>query len=82
MSTWAVVPGGAVFIVSSEPTLLTLTEPKVAVVLMVRVRVNVPVPAALVALNATLEVPAVVGVPEIKPEDVFMVSPAGRPVAL
>ena len=82
MSTWAVVPGGAVFTVSSLPTLLTLTEPKVAEVLIVRAKVKLPGPAALVAVKVTLNVPAVVGVPEISPEDVFMVSPAGRAVAL
>jgi hypothetical protein len=44
--------------------------------------VAVPVPPALVALKETLEVPAVVGVPEMSPLEVLMDSPAGRPVAL
>ena len=38
-------------------------------------------PPLLVALSVTLEVPAPVGVPEIKPEVVFTVRPAGNPVA-
>ena len=49
--------------------------------LMVRVRVAVAVPVPLVALNATEEVPAAVGIPEIKPLVVFTVSPEGSPVA-
>jgi hypothetical protein len=49
--------------------------------LTVRVRVAWPVPVALVALNVTGEVPAVVGVPEIKPVAVLTDNPAGRPVA-
>jgi hypothetical protein len=35
----------------------------------------------LVALSITLEVPPPVGVPEIKPEVVFTVRPAGNPDA-
>ena len=50
--------------------------------LIVMVRVLVPVPPALVALRVTLDVPAVVGVPEINPVAVFTVNPAGNPVAL
>jgi hypothetical protein len=34
-----------------------------------------------VALNITLEVPTPTGVPEIKPEEVFTVRPAGSPNA-
>ena len=34
---------------------------------MVSVRVALPVPLALVALSVTVDVPATVGVPEIKP---------------
>ena len=49
---------------------------------MVMVRLAVPVPPALVALMVTVYVPAVVGVPEINPELVFTVKPAGNPVAL
>jgi hypothetical protein len=48
---------------------------------MVRVRVALPVPPALVALSVTDEVPAAVGVPEIKPVPVFTDSPIGNPVA-
>jgi hypothetical protein len=40
-----------------------------------------PVPPVFVALSVTLEVPPAVGVPEIKPETVFTVKPAGNPVA-
>jgi hypothetical protein len=50
--------------------------------LIVKVNVALPVPPALVALMVTLYVPAVVGVPEIKPVFVFTVKPAGNPVAL
>ena len=50
--------------------------------LIVKVNVAVPVPAALVALNATLDVPAAVGVPEMTPVAVLTESPAGNPVAL
>ena len=50
--------------------------------LIVKVNVADPVPAALVALNVTLEVPAAVGVPEIRPFAVLTESPAGNPVAL
>ena len=42
-------------------------------------------PEALVvsfAVTVTLEVPAVVGVPEISPEEELMDRPAGSPVAL
>ena len=47
----------------------------------VRVRGPLPVPALLVALTVTWEIPGPVGVPEIKPEPVFTVRPAGNPVA-
>ena len=50
--------------------------------LIVKVSVALPVPPALVALMVTVYVPAVVGVPEIKPVLVFTVKPAGSPVAL
>ena len=50
--------------------------------LTVSVNVAVPVPPTFVALSATLDVPAVVGVPEISPVVVLTVSPAGKPVAL
>ena len=50
--------------------------------LTVSARVIVPVPPALVAFKLTLEVPAVVGVPEIKPVVVLIDKPAGNPVAL
>ena len=50
--------------------------------LIVRARVAVPVPPALVALRGTLDVPAAVGVPEIRPVAVLTDNPAGKPVAL
>jgi hypothetical protein len=51
-----------------------------AVVLTVKTRVADPVPLAFVALIFTLEVAAVVGVPDIKP-DPLTFKPAGRPLA-
>jgi hypothetical protein len=48
---------------------------------MVSVRVALPVPPLLVALNVTVDVPAAVGVPEINPVPLFIVKPAGNPVA-
>ena len=50
--------------------------------LIVKVSVALPVPPALLALMATVYVPAVVGVPEIAPVVVFTANPAGSPVAL
>jgi hypothetical protein len=47
----------------------------------VRVKGALPVPALLAALSVTLEVPAPVGVPEIKPETVFTMRPVGSPDA-
>jgi hypothetical protein len=51
------------------------------VLVIVNVRVAWPVPALLVALRVTVEVPAVVGVPEIKPVPLLTDKPAGNPVA-
>ena len=48
----------------------------------VKVKFAVPVPVLLVALMLTAEVPAVVGVPEIRPVVVLTVRPAGKSVAL
>jgi hypothetical protein len=48
----------------------------------VSVSVALPVPELFVALTVTLDVPAAVGVPEIKPVVVFIVRPAGKPEAL
>jgi len=45
------------------------------------VRVPLPVPPALVALIATVDIPALLGVPLITPVAVLIVSPAGRPLA-
>ena len=49
--------------------------------MIVKVNVALPVPLPLVALRLTLNVPAVVGVPEIKPFAVLTVKPAGNGVA-
>jgi len=48
---------------------------------VVSVSVACPVPLRLVALSVTVEVPAVVKVPEINPVPLFTVNPAGNPVA-
>jgi len=50
--------------------------------LIVKVSVALPVPPAFVALIVTVNVPAVVGVPEIIPLVVFTLKPPGSPVAL
>ena len=49
--------------------------------LIVSVSVALPVPPAFVALSVTVDVPAVVGVPEINPLVLLTDSPAGNPVA-
>ena len=46
------------------------------------VKVALPVPPALVALRLTKNVPAVDGLPLIKPVPVSTVNPAGSPIAL
>ena len=48
---------------------------------MVTVRMALPVPPPLVALSVTVELPAAVGVPEIRPVAGFTVRPPGNPVA-
>ena len=48
---------------------------------MVKVSVAVPVPVELVALSETVDVPDAVGVPEIRPVEVFTERPEGKPVA-
>jgi hypothetical protein len=57
------------------------TQVKVTLWVTVSVRVALPVPPLLVALSVTAKVPAVVGVPEIKPVAVFTNNPEGNPVA-
>ena len=47
----------------------------------VSANVAVPVPPLLVALSVIVEVPAPMGVPEIKPVPLLTVNPAGNPVA-
>ena len=49
--------------------------------LMVSVRVAFPVPPLFVALSVTVDVPAAVGVPEIRPLVVLTESPEGSPEA-
>ena len=49
--------------------------------LMVSVRVAVPVPLALVAVRVTVELPAALGVPEIRPVVALTDRPEGNPVA-
>jgi hypothetical protein len=49
---------------------------------MVKVTPWLPVPVAFVAKTCALNVPTVVGTPEMRPVDVFTVRPGGRPVAL
>src|SRR2546422_1252056 len=48
---------------------------------IVTASVWVPVPPALVALRVTVEAPAVVGVPEMRPVVALSARPAGNPVA-
>ena len=47
----------------------------------VNVNVRLPVPEVLVAPKVMVDVPAVVGVPEITPVVVFTDKPAGKPLA-
>ena len=47
----------------------------------VRASVAEPVPLTFVALTMTLQKPPEVGVPLIRPVEVFTLSPAGRPLA-
>ena len=58
-----------------------LSELIVGTALIVSVSGPVPVPLPLVALRVMLNVPATVGVPEIKPVEVFKVKPAGNGTA-
>lgn len=48
---------------------------------MAKARVALPVPLEFVAEMVELGFPAVVGVPEMSPEVVLTVRPAGRPLA-
>src|SRR5258706_15393510 len=64
----------ATFVVPQPPPL-----PEVTVQLN---DVNPVAPVVSRAVTVTFDVPAVVGVPEISPDEALMDSPAGRPVAL
>lgn len=44
-------------------------------------KVALSVPVLFVALSVTVDVPAAVGVPAMRPVLVFTLSPAGKPVA-
>ena len=59
--------------------LMTGANPGAGVIEMVKVAF--PVPPELVALTATVEFPAVVGVPEIRPVVAFTLKPVGKPDA-
>ncbi len=48
---------------------------------IVSVRVALPVPVPFVALSVTLDVPAALGVPEMRPVVVLTLNPVGSPVA-
>ena len=52
-----------------------------AVMVMIRVA-DVEVPAELLAFTLTFDVPATVGVPEMRPVTLLKESPGGSPVAL
>ena len=62
----------------AEPALLITGAPRV----IVSVKRALPVPVALVAPSVTVETPADAGVPEIKPVEVLINSPVGKPAAL
>src|SRR5215471_10052013 len=59
-----------------------LVENRLLTAVVVKANVAEPVPSAFAALNATLNVPATVGVPEMTPVVGLTESPAGNPVAL
>ena len=66
----------------TDPLAVPLLVMAGAAMFTVKVRDKLPVPPPLVAVSVTLEVPAAVGVPEIRPEAVFTTKPAGNPDAL
>jgi hypothetical protein len=68
--------------VPTFPLAVAALETTGAATVTVSVKVFVPVPAVLVARSVTADVAAAVGVPEINPVAVLIVSPAGSPVAL
>ncbi len=67
---------------SPKATLVALTLSVEVAAEIVSVKAALPVPILFVALSVTVDVPAVVGVPEINPVLLVTVSPAGKPVAL
>jgi len=52
-----------------------------AATVTVRANVALPVPLPFVAFSVTVQVPAALGVPEIKPVEPFTDKPAGNPEA-
>jgi len=67
--------------VPTNPLAVPLLVMTGAATFTVKANDKLPVPPPLVALSVTVDVPAAVGVPEIRPEAVFTARPAGNPVA-
>ena len=65
---------------SKPPLTMTLPPPVVEFTVQLNV-VEPEAPVVSVAVTVTDEVPAVVGVPEIRPLPLSMATPCGRPVA-
>ena len=70
------VGGGTQAAVGGIPELLTG-----GVVFIMMLTVALPAPAAFLAVTTTLDEPAVVGVPEIKPLEALTLNPSGSTVA-
>ena len=69
--------------VANPPFWISCCAPQPLAALMVQLKVALPLaPVVSYALNVTLDVAAVVGVPEIRPVVELIDRPAGRPVAL
>jgi hypothetical protein len=87
VTTWPPV-GAAAFSSTLQPSVAApvsdeLIQPSpLSAAEVVSVMLALPVPSVFFAVRATTEDPAVVGVPEINPVELFNVSPAGNPVAL
>jgi hypothetical protein len=73
---WAVLPSLTILLVGEAAI------EKSSDGLTVRLKLAVPVPLLFVALMVTLKDPEADGVPEIRPVEVLMERPEGRPVAL
>jgi len=84
-ASWRVAPDGRLVRIQNDPqSTRTMTVTLLPVVeLTVQVKeVDPDAPVVSVAVTVTVDVPAVVGVPEIRPDEELMDSPAGSPVAL